>query len=160
MVQQLNFPNSDVEFTASPALFLGPFDVYDREDSLGQDLNAYDPNDPAQLRQLLDVYFFPAWAVNVVTVAHKLAIASSLTAALQEPNYNFSSFFENDDGYFSLPSAWDIRDPRQFFYGVFLALIAHWGEELRAAGHSLPSAEGLGMAANNSFKPNPLRGSA
>lgn len=95
-----------------------------------------------------------------MTVAHKLAIARSLSASLQEPNYNFSSVSENCDGYFSLPSAWEIRDPRQFFYGAFLALIAHWGEELRAAGHSLPSAEGLSLAANNSFKPNPLRGSA
>ena len=50
MAKLLLHPDSDIEFQASPAMILGPFDVYDREESLGRDLNAYDPNDSAQLR--------------------------------------------------------------------------------------------------------------
>jgi hypothetical protein len=143
MVGHLNHPQSNIQFKATPAFFIGPFDVYDREESIGRDLNTYDPNDPVQLQRLFDVYFFPSWTENGATVAHKRALAEALIAALRDPHYNFADLLKDDSDHFSLPSTWEFRDPRQFFYGAYLALVFHWSDELLAAGFSLPVAEGL-----------------
>lgn len=85
MVEPLRHPGSHIEFNPSPALLLAPFNTYDREESLGLELVAYDPNNPERLRQLLDLHFFPLWNRSLWTAAHKVARSHALHSALQTP---------------------------------------------------------------------------
>ncbi|CAM4100218.1 Dehydrogenase [Comamonas aquatilis] len=133
MAKLLLHPDSDIEFQASPAMILGPFDVYDREESLGQDLNAYDPNDNAQLRLLFERHLLTALANKGWTAAHRAALTQALAATLQDPQYPFVALLEDDEEHgFYLPSNWNIQAPRQFFHQAYLTLLEHWGHAISA----------------------------
>ena len=130
MVEPLLHLGSHIEFIPSPAFLLAPFNIYDREESLGLELAAYDPNDPEQLRQLLDIHFFPLWNQGAWTAAHKVALSHALHSALQNPLYDFASLLEDDDNdCFYLPGSWHIQNPRQFFLTAHAAMQAHLAEE-------------------------------
>ena len=130
MVEPLLHLGSHIEFTPSPAFLLAPFNIYDREESLGLELAAYDPNDPEQLQQLLDTHFFPPWDQGAWTAAHKVALSHALHSALQNPQHDFASLLEDDDNdCFYLPSSWHIQNPRQFFLTAHAAMQAHLAEE-------------------------------
>ena len=130
MVEPLLHLGSHIEFTPSPAFLLAPFNIYDREESLGLELAAYDPNDPEQLRQLLNLHFFPLWNQGAWTAAHKVALSHALHSALQNPQYDFASLLEDDDNdCFYLPGSWHIQNPRQFFLSAHAAMQAHLDEE-------------------------------
>ena len=49
----LRGPWSDALYLPTLHHFLGPFDVYDREETLGVELDAWDMNDPAQRAALI-----------------------------------------------------------------------------------------------------------
>ncbi|WP_332568476.1 hypothetical protein [Comamonas sp.] len=130
MVVPLLHLGSHIKFIASPAFLLAPFNIYDREESLGLELAAYDPNDPEQLLQLLDIHFFPLWNQGAWTAAHKVALIHALHSALQNPQYDFASLLEDDDNdCFYLPGSWHIQSPRQFFLSAHAAMQAHLDEE-------------------------------
>lgn len=130
MVEPLLHPGSHIEFNPSPALLLAPFNIYDREESLDLELAAYDPNDPEQLRLLLDLRFFQPWNQSLWTAAHKLARSHALHSALQNPKYDFASLLKDDHGdCFYLPGSWQIRNPGPFFLSIHSAMQAHWTEE-------------------------------
>ena len=50
--------NSSADFIVDPRDFLNCFDVYDREETLGEELNQFDPNEQVQLEDLFERYFF------------------------------------------------------------------------------------------------------
>ena len=50
----LLYPDSDIPFHPNPGWFLGAFNCYDREETLGETLNRYDPLDPVQLQALYE----------------------------------------------------------------------------------------------------------
>jgi len=54
----LKFPQSDIDFIITPAYFLGDFDVYDREESLGEYLSKFNPNNFEDLSLILEEKFF------------------------------------------------------------------------------------------------------
>ena len=113
MVEPLLHLGSHIKFIPSPAFLLAPFNIYDREESLGLALAAYDPNDPEQLRQLLNLYFFPLWKQSAWTATHQVALSHALQSALQSPQCDFASLLEDDDGdCFYLPGSWHIQNPR------------------------------------------------
>ena len=140
----LTHPKSELDFRPSPIFFLGPFDVYDREESLGAELDSYDPNSRSDQQRLFDQYVFPRWtALYGYTLSHRLALAKTLIYSLQDANYNFSALIEDSSEHFCLPSSWIIKDPREFFCSAYVALLRHWRTELQQAGHHLPEAKDL-----------------
>ncbi|MDN5505950.1 MAG: hypothetical protein L0H10_19340 [Comamonas sp.] len=144
MAKPLKCPGSDIEFHAEPSLLLAPFDIYDREESLGQELAAYDPNDPQQLLLLLDRYFFPCCEQASWSTAHKVMLTRSLQAALQSLQYDFAAPLEDShDDCFYLPATWQIQAPRQFFLNAYSILLKRWVAEFATAGFSPMPAENL-----------------
>jgi hypothetical protein len=44
----LKIPGTNFDFIVSPAYFLAEFDIYDREEDLGEELNRFDPNNSSK----------------------------------------------------------------------------------------------------------------
>ena len=127
---------------------LGKFDVYDREESLGQELNRYDPNVPEDLKALLDKYFFPYWSENHgYTPQHRWEFAKSVAEALATPDFDFAALFlSNDHECFYLPSSWEIVDARLFYTRAYRLLFDRWSHEWRGILPGLPDPAGAGQA--------------
>lgn len=127
----LLFPHSDVPFEPNPGFLLGVFDIYDREETLGVLLEKSDPNDPVQLRQLIERYILPRWGeANGFSEAHRQAILESVSLALAKRDYDFSALLTNERGDFYLPSAWNILDLRLFFERCYDELLPLWSSNV------------------------------
>lgn len=91
----LLYPDSDIPFHPNPGWFLGAFNCYDREETLGETLNRYDPLDPAQLQGLYDAYVFDEFGEQSgFTSAHRAAMATNLIAALSETKHDFAAYLD------------------------------------------------------------------
>ncbi|SHF78774.1 hypothetical protein SAMN02745781_03156 [Vibrio gazogenes DSM 21264] len=126
----LKFPDSDIEFVVTPAYFLGDFDVYDREETLGEYLSQFDPNDFDQLSYLLDEKFFNGGRLSKFSLEHKYELLKMLAQALSDSSYDFDSVIYERDDYFCLPYSWVINNPRLFFEIIYLKMYKHWGSDL------------------------------
>ena len=141
-------PDSDIPFHPNPGWFLGAFNCYDREETLGATLNRYDPLDSAQLQALYDAYVFDEFSEQSgFTSAHRVAMATNLIAALSETKHDFTDYLAIDESEeeWCFPSAWVFPKPRYPFEQAYLALLRHWGRELTAIGIALPSPSLLGI---------------
>jgi hypothetical protein len=143
---KLKFPNSTVDFDITPSIFLGGFDVYDREEDLGEHLNEYDPNNSSNLQELFDVYFFKQRHKSIgFTIEHKIEITKMLGAALSQQAHDFGQYFSSEDDYFFLPSEWKVSDPKQFFIQAYIGIMRNWGKELKQVGIQLLDVKQLGV---------------
>ncbi|MFB2735381.1 hypothetical protein [Shewanella mangrovisoli] len=141
-------PDSDIPFHPNPGWFLGAFNCYDREETLGETLNRYDPLDPAQLQGLYDAYVFDEFnEQSGFTSAHRAAMATNLIAALSETKHDFAAYLAIDESEeeWCFPSEWAFPEPRYPFEQAYLALLRHWGMELTAMGIALPCPSLLGI---------------
>lgn len=142
----LIYPNSNCTFKPSLAFFLGEFDIYDREESLGEYLNRFNPNDRKQIRFLLEQLFFDGSQVKSLTAEHKKVLFERLVEALGEQSYDFKSVFElNEDECFCLPFDWEVNDYRLFFEELYRLAIDHWGDELKALNVTFPELQELNI---------------
>jgi len=130
----LKFPQSDIDFIITPAYFLGDFNVYDREESLGEYLGRFNPNDFEDLSLILDEKFFNGGRVLHLSLEHKYELLRVLGNALAQKEYNFTSIINNQDDYFYLPHSWVIEDPRSFFETIYLQMYKYWNEDLKIGG--------------------------
>ena len=129
---KLKYPDTDIDFDGSPRNFLECFDVYDREETLGEVLNRFDPNDPVQLSELIRQYVFDPPRVAHLTAGHRALLILELKKALDE-NYDFGPMFtsdQNSPAVIELPSKWVIRDPRGFFEEIYRQAKVHWSENV------------------------------
>ncbi len=129
----LKHPNSNVPFVVGPAYFLGEFDVYDREETLGVRLNRFNPNDESQLRQLLEEFFFKGGRVKNLTSEHKSELLRVLASAIMDDGFDFAALIADDrdpDDCFMLPSSWNIEDPRSFFKNIYSIALENWQSEV------------------------------
>ncbi|CCN72628.1 hypothetical protein [Vibrio nigripulchritudo] len=133
-MKKLKFPNSDVDFVITPAFFLGDFDIYDREESLGEYLERFDPNDSKQLRIVLEEKLINGGRFNMLSTMHKYVILNELAIALSDKKYDFSEFFTSHDQHFSLPWTWNIDNPRNFFEVVYEKIYDAWNVEISSSG--------------------------
>ncbi len=125
----LKYPNSNLDFSASPAHALTPFQVYDR-DEWEDYLSQFDPNNFTQMKPLFNEFFFEE-RNKIYDIHHKVVVVSSLENALLSENYNFAELLESDDETcFYLPCSWKIEKPRDFFKNIYSLMFKHWGEEL------------------------------
>ncbi|MCB1658594.1 MAG: hypothetical protein H6996_05680 [Moraxellaceae bacterium] len=132
----LKYPNSTVDFSASPACALAPFQVYDREEWEDY-LCQFDPNNFEQMVPLFNKYFFEV-KNRIYTTAHKAIVVKALADALQCESYNFEALLEpDDDGCLYFPSGWKIQDYRLFFKEIYRITLEHWADELTQAGYTV-----------------------
>jgi hypothetical protein len=126
---KLKYPYSNIDFVASPAYFIGCFDIYDREETLGEYLNQFNPNDKNQLEQILNEFIFNVPASAGLLIEHKAELIRSLEDALAENNFDFDSILVPDkdtDDRFTLPGSWSIEYPRVFFENIYCLAKKNW----------------------------------
>ncbi|MDV8153374.1 hypothetical protein R5L37_16620 [Acinetobacter pittii] len=132
----LKYPNSTVNFSASPAHALTPFQVYDR-DEWENYLSKYDPNNFVEIEPLFNEYFFKV-KNKKYNIYHKAVVMFSLEKALLTKNYNFAELLESDDETcFYFPYNWKIEKPRDFFKSIYGLMFENWGSEVINSGYKI-----------------------
>lgn len=134
----LLFPNTDIDFSlVGLGYFVGYFaNLYDREE-LEEYFNQFDPNDPDQLKFLLDQYFLPPKNRDL-TVQHKIVVVRMLHDKLITPETDFAIVFQEDETHdWRFPDEWHIHDARAIFKHIYRFLLEEWGDELSAAGYDV-----------------------
>ena len=134
----LYYPHTNMDFSGvGIGYFFGTFgDLYDREE-LEEYLNDFDPNDPIQLRALLDEFFFPN-DYGGLTAQHKIVLVNMLHDKLLDPETDFAIVFQEDEAHgWRFPDEWHIHDARTIFKHIYRFLLEEWGDELNAAGYDV-----------------------
>ncbi|QQZ42373.1 hypothetical protein IF690_02205 [Pseudomonas sp. SK3(2021)] len=124
---------SDTPYTPTPSYFLGGFDIYDREETLGVELEKYNPEDPNERIKLIERYCLDRY--KHLSHRHKFLLLKSLESALLDRNYDFGQLLEDTpEEHSSLPYGWDeMQNPRGFFEEIFRLASLHWKEDLAKA---------------------------
>lgn len=136
----LTDPFTGLPFTVDLRFFATCFDVFDREEDLGEELNCLDPNNDQQLKQLFIKRLFSSKYTHKYMPHHKYDVARVLEQALLNPSTDFKSVLSWQnlvDIDVSLPTAWMIRDARHYFWVAYCALIDTWKLEITNAGFEL-----------------------
>ena len=112
-------------------IFLGCFDIYYREHTLGEELEKFDPNDPADREELILKYCL----VRNRTYRHRFLLYKCLEEALQDKSYDFQSLLEYDpEAYSSFPCGWDeMENTRVFFEDIYRLATVEWKDDLQKA---------------------------
>lgn len=120
----LRSPWVDVPYEPMLYHFLGPFDVYDREQTLGVELVTWDMNDATERAALIRRDITSQY--KELGYRHRHALVAVLAQALQEPAYDFQAILEHDPESTCAPRArWDaMADPRAFFGDIY-RLVQH-----------------------------------
>ncbi len=113
--------------------FVGVFDVYDREESKGVELEAYDPNDQTDRNMLIRKYCLNQ---PYLSHRHKLALIENLEAVLKDPSFDFQAIFEIDEcetNSWPREEWYSLESPRRFFQDVYQLATEIWKEDLLMA---------------------------
>jgi hypothetical protein len=129
----LKDPFLNCEYSPSIAEFVGIFDIYDLEDTLGAELEKYDINSKNDRAELIIKYITSG--CKWLNYRHRYALTTTLKKALDDKKYDFQKLLEHDyDSHNSLPSYWDeMASPRDFFQEIYDAINRDWKEDLAAA---------------------------
>lgn len=129
----LMHPFLDVPYNPSLGHFLGGFDIYDREESLGEQLSVYDPECSLDREFLISQFVLQRFVG--LSYRHKFVLFFVLGEALDGDPSVFSKVLEHDPmSHSSLPPGWDeMKDPRAFFEHVYVALAEAWVDDLYKA---------------------------
>ncbi|MGE8069288.1 hypothetical protein [Pseudomonas sp. NPDC089569] len=130
----LMHPFLDVQYSPSLEHFLGGFDIYDREEALGVELSAYDPNCPLDRDFLISKFVVKRFAR--LSYRHKFVLFSVLKEALDGDLSVFSEALKHNPlSHSLLPLGWDeMNDPKAFFEDIYIKLSEAWGDDLYKAG--------------------------
>ncbi|NCE87991.1 hypothetical protein DK870_26835 [Pseudomonas sp. Q1] len=131
------FPN--IPFDPSLKWFIGVFDVYDREQDLGKELDKYNPNEHADREELIKNY---ALSLDYLSYRHKYALVEALKCCLSDKHYDFQSLFKIGEGEAaSWPrSEWyNLEKPRDFLADAYQFARIIWMEDLQKASLEDPS---------------------
>ena len=120
---------------------MGGIEIYDREESLGEEIRKYNPNNPVEREVVIRKYIVPSepW----LSYRHKFVFLKVLEDALKDPDYDFASEFAADydsDDYTCV--AWDeteIENPRLFFEDIYRILSEVWCDDIKRAEREDPS---------------------
>lgn len=129
----LMHPYLNIPYEPRLGHFLGGFDIYDREESLGDELSAYDPDCPADREFLISRFIVKRF--TGLSYRHRFILVSVLDEALKGDPSVFSDVLEHDPiSPSSLPPEWDeMKNPKAFFEDVYLKLSEAWAEDLQKA---------------------------
>ncbi|MFJ7316235.1 hypothetical protein ACIQVE_26495 [Pseudomonas sp. NPDC098747] len=129
----LKWPEFDIPFIPQLSYWLGGIETFDREETRGVALSAYDPNKPHDRAVVIREFIlnnFPGF-----TYRHKFLMVEILEDALNSPDFDFSKQFE-DDYDSNTCVAWDetvVDDPRGFFEDIHKLAIEEWSDDLNKA---------------------------
>lgn len=129
----LKDPFLNEPFDPSLKWFIGVFDVYDREQELGLELEKYNPNEKSDRYDLIKNH---ALNLSYLSYRHKYALIRTLESSLNDESYNFQSLFEIDEGEAaSWPrSEWyELESPKDFLKDIFLLAQIIWKDDLHKA---------------------------
>ncbi|MGF6151506.1 hypothetical protein [Pseudomonas fluorescens] len=124
-------PGTGKPYLPTPSYFLGCFDIYDREETLGEELEKFDPNNPADREELILKYSLP----RKRTYRQRFLLYKCLEEALQNEDYDFESLLAHDpESYSSFPDGWDeMENPRGFFEDIYRLASEAWKDDLHKA---------------------------
>ncbi|WP_338584367.1 hypothetical protein [Pseudomonas sp. MAG733B] len=129
----LRDPFVDEEFEPDLMWFIGAFNVYDREETRGVELEVYDPNKETDRVELIKKY---SLNLGCLSYRHKLVLLESLADKLNDKGFDFQILFDIDE---DLASSWprgewyELQSPREFFQDVYTLAQKLWKEELDKA---------------------------
>jgi hypothetical protein len=129
----LRNPFIDEEFVPDLMWFIGGFNVYDREESRGAELEVYNPNNIADRADLIMNY---SLNLNCLSYRHKFFLVESLADKLTDRSYDFGALFEIDE---DEASSWprgewyELENPRGFFQEVYTLAQELWKDDLLKA---------------------------
>lgn len=124
-------PGTELPYIPTPSYFLGCFDIYDREETLGEELEGFDPNNASDREALIVNY-----ALKVRrSYREKFLLYKCLEKALLDEHYDFQALLKHDSQECSsLPDGWDeMDDPRIFFEDIYRLAGDVWSNDLRRA---------------------------
>ncbi|MVV49036.1 hypothetical protein EJA72_12400 [Pseudomonas sp. PB120] len=118
-------------YIPTPSYFFGCFDIYDREETLGEELERYNPNHPADREELILKYCLS----RKRSYRQRFLLYKCLENALQDKNYDFQSLLAYDpEEYSSFPCGWDeMENTRVFFEDIFRLATVEWKKDLQKA---------------------------
>ncbi|WLH77103.1 MULTISPECIES: hypothetical protein [unclassified Pseudomonas] len=119
--------------------FIGVFDVYDREQSLGKVLEKYNPNKKVDREVLIKNY---ALNLNHLTYRHRYVLLKALESNLSDESYDFQSLFEiSEEDASSWPRAewYELESPRDFLLDIYVLAQILWKDDLQKASQEDPS---------------------
>ncbi|MCW8278099.1 hypothetical protein IMF27_23090 [Pseudomonas sp. PCH199] len=126
-------PESGEPYIPTPSYFLGCFDIYDREETLGEELEKFDPNNVEDREVLILKYCLP----RKRSYRQRFLLYKCLEQALQDDDYDFKSLLKYDpESYSSFPDGWDeMENTRAFFEDIFRLATVVWIDDLKKASH-------------------------
>ncbi|WP_350616077.1 hypothetical protein [Pseudomonas sp. HY7a-MNA-CIBAN-0227] len=129
----LKVPYIDAPYEPKISHILGALSIYDREETKGEALWQYNPNDSKDREEIIRSFILKD--LMYLPYRHRFVLITILKDALEIPEFDFSKEFESDyDKYISM--AWDeteIDDPRGFFEEVFRLANKEWEDDIQKA---------------------------
>ncbi|MGE8097457.1 hypothetical protein [Pseudomonas fluorescens] len=129
----LRDPFLNEEFEPDLMWFIGVFDVYDREETLGAELEVYDPDNATDRAVLISKY---SLNLNYLSYRHKFVLVEALAGKLSDQSYDFQHLFEIDE---EEAASWPrgewyrLKDPRGFLQDVYMLALEAWKSDLHNA---------------------------
>ncbi len=129
----LKHPFLDIPYEPKLRYFLGPFDIYDREESIGEDLSNYNVNLATDRERLIKKYIIDK--SSDLSYRHRKVLCDNLGKALNDETYNFSQELSLAPGYYcTLPWGWaNMDNPRGFFEDIYRLTNEWWKDDLQKA---------------------------
>lgn len=129
----LRDPFVNENFEPNLMWFIGAFNVYDREETRGEELEAFNPDNHLD-REILIVRY--SLNLGCLSYRHKFLLFEFLAKKLKDCSYDFQFLFNIDDVYdSSWPRAewYSLKDPRGFFEDVYRLASEEWKDDLYKA---------------------------
>lgn len=126
-------PFLNEEFRPDLMWFIGVFGVYDREETLGAELEVYDPNDSGDRAELIKKY---SLNLDYLSYRHKFVLVESLADRLNDESYDFQNLFDIDE---EEAASWprgewyELENPREFLQHVYTLAQEVWKDDLLKA---------------------------
>lgn len=129
----LKSPFADKPFEPTLSYILGALSIYDREETKGEKLWAYNPNNINDRETIIKLFILKD--LMYLPYRHRYVLMTILKDTLTTPNFDFSKEFESDyDAYITM--AWDeteIENPRGFFMDIYRIANEEWKDEFQKA---------------------------
>lgn len=129
----LKSPFMDIPYTPTVSHVIGALSIYDLEDTVGEALWKYDPNNEKD-REII-IILFVLKDLMYLSYRHRFVLMSVLKNALDSPDFDFAKEFKSDyDDYITM--AWnetEIADPRGFFAEIYRLANQAWKDDLQKA---------------------------
>lgn len=130
----LRDPFVDAKFEPDLMWFIGVFNVYDREETLGEELEVFNPDNQFDREILINRY---SLKLDCLSYRHKFLLFEFLAEKLRGNSYDFQILFNLDDVYdSSWPRAewYALENSRGFFEDIYRLASEAWKADLHRAG--------------------------